>query len=90
MDLPAHATGQVRSGDVSIFYRRFGQPGAVPVLIVHGLSYFSYDWIIPAARIAADREVVAIDMRGLRTVRPQQHARLQARDAEPRCCRGAR
>ena len=36
----------------------------MPVLIVHGLSYFSYDWIDPAARIAADREVVAIDMRG--------------------------
>ena len=53
-----------RSGDVSIFYRRFGQPGPMPVLIVHGLSYFSYDWISPAARIAADREVVAIDMRG--------------------------
>lgn len=64
MTLPAHATGKVRSGDVSIFYRRFGQPGAVPVLIVHGLSYFSYDWIIPAVRIATDREVVAIDMRG--------------------------
>ena len=34
------------------------------MLIVHGLSYFSYDWIKPAARIATDREVVAIDMRG--------------------------
>ena len=64
MSLPAHTTGTVRSGDVTIFYRRFGQPGAVPILIVHGLSYFSYDWINPAALIATDREVVAIDMRG--------------------------
>ena len=34
------------------------------MLIVHGLSYFSYDWIEPASRIATDREVVAMDMRG--------------------------
>ena len=59
-----HVTGRVRSGDVEIFYRRFGRPGHTPMLIVHGLSYFSYDWIGVATRIAADREVVAIDMRG--------------------------
>ena len=59
-----HETGRVRSGDAEIFYRRFGRPGRTPVLIVHGLSYFSYDWIEPAAGIAVDREVVAIDMRG--------------------------
>jgi esterase len=58
------ATGTVPSGDVEIFYRRFGQPGRTPVLIVHGLSYFSYDWIVPALQLATDREVVAIDMRG--------------------------
>jgi len=64
MTLAAHATGRVRSGDVEIFYRRFGRPGRTPILIVHGLSYFSYDWIGPAARLAVDREVVAMDMRG--------------------------
>lgn len=57
-------TGRVRSGDVDIFYRKFGRPGGVPVLIVHGLSYFSYDWIETGSLIAKDREVVAIDMRG--------------------------
>ena len=57
-------TGRVASGDVEIFYRKFGQRGRAPVLIVHGLSFFSYDWIEPATRIACDREVVAIDMRG--------------------------
>ena len=31
---------------------------------MHGLSYFSYDWIGPASALASDREVVAIDMRG--------------------------
>jgi len=57
-------TGTVRSDDVEIFYRRFGRAGRTPILIVHGLSYFSYDWIEPALRLATDREVVAIDMRG--------------------------
>jgi len=63
-----HQTGTVISGDVTLFYRRFGQEsnvaGKTPILIVHGLSYFSYDWIGPASRLAADREVVAMDMRG--------------------------
>lgn len=68
MALPAHETGRVKTGDVELFYRRFGaagDPGAVPILIVHGLSYFSYDWIPVASRLAeAGREVVAMDMRG--------------------------
>ena len=57
-------TGRVRSGDVEIFYRKFGAPGRTPILIVHGLSFFSHDWIGPARGLARDREVVAIDMRG--------------------------
>jgi pimeloyl-ACP methyl ester carboxylesterase len=59
-----HQTGTVHSGDVEIFYRRFGQPGRAPLVIVHGASYFSYDWIDVAAALATDREVVAMDMRG--------------------------
>lgn len=58
------AVERIVSGDVKIAYRRFGQPGKTPLLIVHGLSFFSYDWIGPASRLATDREVVAIDMRG--------------------------
>jgi len=57
-------TGRVVSGDVEIFYRQFGRPGRTPVLIVHGLSYFSYDWIEPARMLALDRQVAAMDMRG--------------------------
>jgi len=57
-------TGRARSGDVEIFYRRFGRPGPTPILIQHGLSFFSYDWIATAQALAADREVVALDMRG--------------------------
>lgn len=57
-------TGRVRSGDVEIFYRKFGRPSGAPLLVVHGLSYFSYDWIEAGSLIAKDREVVAIDMRG--------------------------
>ena len=64
MALPAHRTGTFPSGDVEIFYRAFGAKGATPILIVHGLSFFSYDWIGVADRLAADREVVAMDMRG--------------------------
>ncbi len=63
-DLPHHQTGTAQSGDVTIFFRRFGSPGGVPLLIVHGLSYFSYDWIDVASALAREREVVAIDMRG--------------------------
>lgn len=65
MALPGHDTGTVESGDVEIFYRRFGTPGESPLLIVHGLSYFSYDWIPVASALAeGGRDVVAMDMRG--------------------------
>jgi pimeloyl-ACP methyl ester carboxylesterase len=55
---------RITSGDVEIAFRRFGASGRTPILIAHGLSYFSYDWIGPATRLATDREVVAMDMRG--------------------------
>jgi pimeloyl-ACP methyl ester carboxylesterase len=61
---PPHKTGTVKSQDVEIFYRAFGRPGRTPVVILHGLSYFSYDWIEIAAALADNREVVALDMRG--------------------------
>jgi pimeloyl-ACP methyl ester carboxylesterase len=57
-------SGNVKSGDVSLFYRKFGKAGRTPVLLVHGLSYFSYDWIEVAQALSIDREVVAMDMRG--------------------------
>ncbi|WP_028601143.1 alpha/beta fold hydrolase [Ottowia thiooxydans] len=61
-------TGHITSGDVRIHYRRFlsreASPGKMPALIVHGLSYFSYDWIEIAAALSQQREVVAIDLRG--------------------------
>jgi pimeloyl-ACP methyl ester carboxylesterase/catechol 2,3-dioxygenase-like lactoylglutathione lyase family enzyme len=53
-----------RSGDVEISYRMFGAPGASPVVMLHGLSGFSYDWIEPASMLASDREVAAMDLRG--------------------------
>jgi esterase len=59
-----HRTGRCASGDVKIFYRRLGAPGATPLLFVHGLSYFSYDWLEVAQALAADREAVCMDMRG--------------------------
>ncbi len=64
MALPAHRTGTTNSGDVEIFYRAFGRRGATPIMIVHGLSFISYDWIEIADRLARGREVAAMDMRG--------------------------
>lgn len=57
-------TATFQSDGVEIFYRRFGLPGNTPIVIVHGLSYFSYDWIDIASALASDREIVAMDMRG--------------------------
>jgi pimeloyl-ACP methyl ester carboxylesterase len=54
----------VRSGDVSIHYRQLGREGATPVLIVHGLQYFSWDWLEVAQALGAEREVICMDMRG--------------------------
>ena len=76
--LPDHRTGTVESGDVTIFYRHFGalrsdalpsaSGGGTPTIVLHGQSYFSYDWIGIADELARDpdggREIVAMDMRG--------------------------
>lgn len=58
-------TGTVRSGDVDLFYRVFGQPGKTPILIFHGANYYdSADWIGVGTALATDREVAAWDTRG--------------------------
>ena len=52
-----HRTGRVNSGDVTLFYRIFGKPGATPILILHGSNYYdSVDWIEVASALATDRE----------------------------------
>jgi len=60
----AHQTGRVSSGDVSIHFRKLGGGSETPMLIVHGLSYFSYDWLEVADALSRERAVVAMDMRG--------------------------
>ncbi len=77
-------TGRIPSSDVEIFYRKFGKPGRTPVLIVHGLSFFSYDWVPVATLIARDREVAAIDMRGFgeSTWSPQRDYKLESMSAD--------
>lgn len=60
----SHQTARARSGELSIHYRRLGNPGQTPILIVHGLSYFSWDWLPAAQALGANREVIAMDMRG--------------------------
>lgn len=61
-------TGHISSNDVRIHFRYFSAPAtarpAMPAVIVHGLSYFSYDWVEVAGALAQEREVVAIDLRG--------------------------
>ena len=58
-------TGTVQSGDVTLFYRRFGAAGRTPIVIIHGANYYdSYDWIDVASALAQDREVVVWDTRG--------------------------
>jgi esterase len=60
-----HRTGRVNSGDVTLFYRVFGKPGATPILILHGSNYYdSVDWIEVASALATDREVATPDRRG--------------------------
>jgi pimeloyl-ACP methyl ester carboxylesterase len=60
-----HRTARINSGDVNLFYRIFGKPGATPILILHGSNYYdSRDWIEVAAELATDREVVIPDRRG--------------------------
>lgn len=63
MSIP-HETGRARSGELQIHYRKLGRPGRTPILIVHGLSYFSWDWLEAAQALGAGREVIAMDMRG--------------------------
>lgn len=61
-----HETGRARSGELSLFYRRLAPAdrALTPILVVHGLSYFSYDWLEAAQALAGEREVVCMDMRG--------------------------
>jgi pimeloyl-ACP methyl ester carboxylesterase len=53
-----------RSGDLRIHFRKLGQRGGTPLLIVHGLQYFSWDWLGVAQALGDKREVLCMDMRG--------------------------
>jgi pimeloyl-ACP methyl ester carboxylesterase len=56
---------RVKSGDVTLFTREFGAPGATPILLAHGANYYdSCDWIEVAHDLCADREVATYDKRG--------------------------
>ena len=60
----AHESGRT-AGSPSIFFRKVGQDrGLTPILVVHGLSYFSYDWLPVGEALGAGREVILMDMRG--------------------------
>ena len=80
----SHQTGRAKSGDLSIHYRRLGTRGKVPILIVHGLQYFSWDWLPVAQELGARREVICMDMRGFgesdRSARKDYSVPSMARD----------
>jgi esterase len=63
MNIPQQ-TGRAHSGDLSIHYRRLGNRALTPILIVHGLQYFSWDWLPVAQALGDEREVLCMDMRG--------------------------
>lgn len=52
------------SGGLKLNFKKFGNGGRTPILLLHGLLYFSYDWIDIASLLAGDREVIAPDLRG--------------------------
>jgi pimeloyl-ACP methyl ester carboxylesterase len=59
-----HQQRSVTSDGLKVAYRRLGKPGRTPLLFVHGLSYFSYDWLDVAGRLGEDRECICVDARG--------------------------
>lgn len=60
-----HSQQFLDNADVRLAYRLFGKSTERdPVLFVHGLSYFSYDWVDFGSRLCSDRAGCAIDMRG--------------------------
>lgn len=59
-------TTTVKSGDVTLFVRKFGAASEkAPLLILHGGNYYdSADWIDIGEELGAGREVAAFDARG--------------------------
>jgi pimeloyl-ACP methyl ester carboxylesterase len=60
----SHQAGFARAGDISLHYRRLGRAGGTPLVFVHGLSFFSWDWLEVAQALAIGREAACLDMRG--------------------------
>jgi pimeloyl-ACP methyl ester carboxylesterase len=58
-------SGTVPSGDVSLWYRCFGEAGGMPVLLLHGANYYDgRDWVDVALHLARERPVCIYDARG--------------------------
>lgn len=54
----------VLAGGVRLHVREVGDPGAAPVLVLHGIMGHRRDWDVLTDRLAADRRVLAVDQRG--------------------------
>jgi len=56
--------GTVGGAGVALHFRAWGPPAAPGVLLLHGLSGFSYDWERSAPKLATNHRVIALDLRG--------------------------
>ncbi|MBH5333799.1 alpha/beta fold hydrolase [Streptomyces pactum] len=72
----------VRVGEVRLAYRTWGEPGGdTPVLLLHCLGADGADWAVVAPRLAAGRQVIAVDLRGHgASDRPGEYALEAVRD----------
>lgn len=63
---PDLTVNHCHANDVELAYRPLGKPPGhkTPVLFVHGLSFFSYDWTAFGNALCTDRSGCAMDMRG--------------------------
>ena len=67
--LAPHIQSSCKSGEIKISYRIFGadvaSKNALPVVFIHGLSYFSFDWVNFGFQLCGSvRSGCAMDMRG--------------------------
>jgi pimeloyl-ACP methyl ester carboxylesterase len=56
--------GMTEAGGVRLAYRAWGQPGAPPLILLHGLGEGAADWVGVAPAFAPHYRVYAIDLRG--------------------------
>jgi esterase len=54
----------VKSGDFNLHYLEWGNPGALPIVLLHGLCSNAHYWDFFACNVAAEYHLFALDQRG--------------------------